>query len=428
MIILWENYYLAFNDGVVLTYFSARDTDPQTDVDHDEDDEPVVRRSNRLAKVNHGPSSHILDEDDELPQNNNHDNNNSQDVSNVEDDFMSDQDNSRRYHLRSKKRLVSYAQKKLDHDLSDFDTPDQRRSYTLRPRTEPKDYRVRIPLYEASPKKSENRRRQQSSRFNMRRFGEGGFMNAFNFGGRFDSLLMGPMLGEDSDDDDTKQQDSHRDNIRVARLNATGPLNRSRPNDVDRLLLSGKPQLNSGKTLADTDPLAIDTSIDFSSVGGLDDHIKQLKEMVLLPLLYPEVFAKFNIAPPRGVLFHGPPGTGKTLLARALANACSTEQNKVAFFMRKGADVLSKWVGESERQLKALFEQARLVQPAIIFFDEIDGLAPVRSAKQDQIHSSIVATLLALMDGLENRGQVIVIGATNRYGRFFEEYFFVLTV
>jgi SpoVK/Ycf46/Vps4 family AAA+-type ATPase len=98
---------------------------------------------------------------------------------------------------------------------------------------------------------------------------------------------------------------------------------------------------------------------------------------------------------------------GKTLLARALATACSTETQKVAFFMRKGADVLSKWVGESERQLKLLFEQAKLMQPAIIFFDEMDGLAPVRSAKQDQIHSSIVTTLLALMDGLDNRGDLI---------------------
>jgi SpoVK/Ycf46/Vps4 family AAA+-type ATPase len=82
--------------------------------------------------------------------------------------------------------------------------------------------------------------------------------------------------------------------------------------------------------------------------------------------------------------------------------------------MRKGADVLSKWVGEAERQLRLLFEEAQRHQPAIIFFDEIDGLAPVRSSKQDQIHNSIVSTLLALMDGLDARGQVVVIGATNR--------------
>jgi len=104
--------------------------------------------------------------------------------------------------------------------------------------------------------------------------------------------------------------------------------------------------------------------------------------------------------------------------------------------MRKGADCLSKWVGEAERQLRLLFEEARNCQPSIIFFDEIDGLAPVRSSKQDQIHASIVSTLLALMDGMDGRGQVIVIGATNRPdavdpalrrpGRFDREFYFGL--
>ncbi|KAK9353937.1 hypothetical protein V1523DRAFT_172921 [Lipomyces doorenjongii] len=188
--------------------------------------------------------------------------------------------------------------------------------------------------------------------------------------------------------------------------------------------------------LSDTDPLGVDMNIDFSAVGGLDDHINQLKEMVALPLMYPEVFQRFKVTPPRGVLFHGPPGTGKTLLARALAASCSTEGQKISFYMRKGADALSKWVGEAERQLRLLFEEARNTQPSIIFFDEIDGLAPVRSSKQEQIHASIVSTLLALMDGMDNRGQVIVIGATNRPdsidpalrrpGRFDREFYFPL--
>lgn len=125
----------------------------------------------------------------------------------------------------------------------------------------------------------------------------------------------------------------------------------------------------------------------------------------------------------------------KTLTARALANSlCASDSTglsgpsgsittpggatgqprKVSFFMRKGADCLSKWLGEGERQLRLLFEQAKRYEPSIIFFDEIDGLAPVRSVKQDQIHASIVSTLLALMDGLDSRGQVVVIGATNR--------------
>lgn len=188
--------------------------------------------------------------------------------------------------------------------------------------------------------------------------------------------------------------------------------------------------------LSDTDPLGVDMNIDFSAVGGLDGYIDQLKEMVALPLLYPELYQNFGITPPRGVLFHGPPGTGKTLMARALAASCSTPTRKITFFMRKGADCLSKWVGEAERQLRLLFEEAKNQQPSIIFFDEIDGLAPVRSSKQEQIHASIVSTLLALMDGMDNRGQVIVIGATNRPdsvdpalrrpGRFDREFYFPL--
>jgi SpoVK/Ycf46/Vps4 family AAA+-type ATPase len=189
-------------------------------------------------------------------------------------------------------------------------------------------------------------------------------------------------------------------------------------------------------TLADVDPMSLDRSIRFCHVGGLESHIRCLKEMVVFPMLYREVFEKFHIQPPKGVLFHGPPGTGKTLIARALANECSQGDRKVSFFMRKGADCLSKWVGESERQLRLLFEQAYQKRPSIIFFDEIDGLAPVRSSKQDQIHASIVSTLLALMDGLDNRGEIIVIGATNRIdaidpalrrpGRFDRELYFPL--
>ncbi|KAF8173780.1 hypothetical protein K438DRAFT_1849984 [Mycena galopus ATCC 62051] len=188
--------------------------------------------------------------------------------------------------------------------------------------------------------------------------------------------------------------------------------------------------------LADADPLGVNQNVTFDEVGGLDDHIHALKEMTLLPLLYPEVFQQFRVTPPRGVLFHGPPGTGKTLLARALAASCRTGGRQITFFMRKGADILSKWVGEAERQLRLLFEEARAHQPSIIFFDEIDGLAPVRSSKQDQIHASIVATLLALMDGMDGRGSVVVIGATNRPdaldpalrrpGRFDREFYFGL--
>ncbi|KAH8874618.1 ATPase family AAA domain-containing protein 2 [Schistosoma japonicum] len=201
--------------------------------------------------------------------------------------------------------------------------------------------------------------------------------------------------------------------------------------------------------LADIEPMSIDSSVGFEQVGGHEKHILALKESIILPLMYPEVFSKFNVDPPRGVLFSGPPGTGKTLLARALANECSRlaqsttndtikhqHRRPIAFFMRKGADCLSKWVGESERQLRLLFDQAYRMRPSVIFFDEIDGLAPVRSSKQDQIHSSIVSTLLSLMDGLDNRAEVVIIGATNRPdaidpalrrpGRFDREFIFTL--
>ncbi|KAJ1727170.1 TAT-binding protein-like protein 7, AAA ATPase, partial [Coemansia biformis] len=158
------------------------------------------------------------------------------------------------------------------------------------------------------------------------------------------------------------------------------------------------------------------SAVSFEDVGGLDEYIRSLKEMVVLPLVYPEIYGSFGIRPPRGVLFHGPPGTGKTLLARALSQSCQAQDGgqTIAFFMRRGADCLSKWVGDAERQLRVLFEQARAFQPSIIFFDELDGLAPARSARQDQVHTSVVATLLALMDGVDDRGQVVVIGATNR--------------
>ncbi|KAL6512111.1 hypothetical protein OROGR_021708 [Orobanche gracilis] len=192
----------------------------------------------------------------------------------------------------------------------------------------------------------------------------------------------------------------------------------------------------SSKGGADIQPVQIDETVSFDEIGGLSEYIDALKEMVFFPLLYSDFFASYNITPPRGVLLCGPPGTGKTLIARALACSASKSGRKVSFYMRKGADVLSKWVGEAERQLKLLFEEAQKNQPSIIFFDEIDGLAPVRSSKQEQIHNSIVSTLLALMDGLDSRGQVVLIGATNRVdaidgalrrpGRFDREFNFPL--
>lgn len=252
---------------------------------------------------------------------------------------------------------------------------------------------------------------------------------------------QGGVDSDSSDDEGTRQPGGVGGAVGMTPTTA-GPLNIfPQTHNSDPAQGTGGTPANLGKikdrqALADADPLGVDQNVNFDSVGGLQGHIDQLKEMVALPLLYPEIFMRFKITPPRGVLFHGPPGTGKTLLARALATSVSSQGRKVTFYMRKGADALSKWVGEAERQLRLLFDEARKNQPSIIFFDEIDGLAPVRSSKQEQIHASIVSTLLALMDGMDGRGQVIVIGATNRPdsidpalrrpGRFDREFYFPL--
>ncbi|GLJ11491.1 hypothetical protein SUGI_0168810 [Cryptomeria japonica] len=215
-----------------------------------------------------------------------------------------------------------------------------------------------------------------------------------------------------------------------------GPVGSSLWMHVGNTNFGAQPTKPSSKGGADIQPLQVDETVSFDNIGGLSNHIDALKEMVFFPLLYPDFFANYHISPPRGVLLCGPPGTRKMLISRALACAASKVGQKVNFYMQKGADVLSKWVGEAEQQLKLLFEEAQRNQPSIIFFDEIDGLAPVRSSKQEQIHNSIVSTLLALMDGLDSRGQLVLIGVTNRIdaidgalrrpGRFDREFVFSL--
>ncbi|KAF0326384.1 Tat-binding 7 [Colletotrichum sp. SAR11_59] len=272
----------------------------------------------------------------------------------------------------------------------------------------------------------------------------------FGGGGGAGSILAGPWgtgaaggVDSDSSDDEMGGRSGAAGNVGMTPTSAAAPggllPGLAQPVGGEGAGVGATPnvgKVKNTKALADADPLGVDLNVDFNQVGGLQGHIDQLKEMVQLPLLYPELFQKFHVTPPRGVLFHGPPGTGKTLLARALANSVGIGGRKITFYMRKGADALSKWVGEAEKQLRLLFEEARRTQPSIIFFDEIDGLAPVRSSKQEQIHASIVSTLLALMDGMDGRGQVIVIGATNRPdnidpalrrpGRFDREFYFPL--
>jgi transitional endoplasmic reticulum ATPase len=149
-----------------------------------------------------------------------------------------------------------------------------------------------------------------------------------------------------------------------------------------------------------------DTS--FQDVGGLGEAISKVKEVVQLPLKHPEIFYRLGIDPPRGVLLHGPSGTGKTLIARAVAG-----ETGCYFKAISGTEIMDKYYGESEAKLRAAFEEAYQHAPAIIFIDEIDALAPRRDTSEGDVEKRVTAQLLALMDGMEDRGHVIVLAATN---------------
>ncbi|ELZ24959.1 cell division control protein 48/AAA family ATPase [Halosimplex carlsbadense 2-9-1] len=149
--------------------------------------------------------------------------------------------------------------------------------------------------------------------------------------------------------------------------------------------------------------------ITYEDIGGLDDELEQVREMIELPMRHPELFETLGIEPPKGVLLHGPPGTGKTLMAKAVANEIDAYFTDIS-----GPEIMSKYYGESEEQLREIFDEAEENSPAIVFIDEIDSIAPKRGETQGDVERRVVAQLLSLMDGLESRGQVIVIGATNR--------------
>jgi transitional endoplasmic reticulum ATPase len=153
----------------------------------------------------------------------------------------------------------------------------------------------------------------------------------------------------------------------------------------------------------------LSTNVTYEDIGGLHEQIQKIREMVELPLRYPELFQKLGIDPPKGVLLYGPPGCGKTLLAKAVAT--EAEAN---FFLINGPEIMNKYYGETEAKLREIFRKAEEEAPSIIFIDEIDAIAPKRSEVTGEVEKRVVAQLLALMDGLESRGQVIVIGATNR--------------
>ena len=149
--------------------------------------------------------------------------------------------------------------------------------------------------------------------------------------------------------------------------------------------------------------------VTYEDIGGLEEEIRKVREMIELPMKHPELFVRLGVEAPKGVLLHGPPGTGKTLLAKALAN-----ETNAYFITLTGPEIMSKFYGESEERLREKFKEAEENAPSIILIDEIDSIAPKREEVTGEVERRIVAQLLALMDGLESRGKVVVLGATNR--------------
>lgn len=147
----------------------------------------------------------------------------------------------------------------------------------------------------------------------------------------------------------------------------------------------------------------------YEDIGGLGDEIMRVREMIEMPMKHPELFAHLNIEPPKGVILYGPPGTGKTLIAKAVAN-----ESGASFHYIAGPEIVGKFYGESEERLRKIFEEATQEAPSVIFIDEIDSIAPKRENVTGEVERRVVAQLLTLLDGMEERGQVVVIGATNR--------------
>ena len=191
--------------------------------------------------------------------------------------------------------------------------------------------------------------------------------------------------------------------IRVA---STQPSGTVVVNDSTEVQISQKPaeQIRETSTGGEEGP-----SITYEDIGGLDRELEQVREMIELPMRHPELFSRLGIDPPKGVLLHGPPGTGKTLIAKAVANEIDA-----SFHTISGPEIMSKYYGESEEQLREIFEEAEEEAPAIVFMDELDSIAPKREETSGDVERRVVAQLLSLMDGLDERGQVVVIGATNR--------------
>jgi len=176
-----------------------------------------------------------------------------------------------------------------------------------------------------------------------------------------------------------------------------------------------QPVIITENTEVSLNPKAVDLSeeripeITYEDIGGLSEEIKKIREMVEIPMKHPEIFQKLGIEPSKGVLLHGPPGTGKTLLAKAVAT-----ESDAHFILLNGPEIMSKFYGESEKKIRDIFEEAEKTAPTIIFIDEIDAIAPKREDVMGEVERRVVSQILTVMDGLKSRGNVIVIGATNR--------------
>lgn len=179
--------------------------------------------------------------------------------------------------------------------------------------------------------------------------------------------------------------------------------------DGTEITISEKPAEQIHEGASGTGGAGGSPNITYEDIGGLDRELEQVREMIELPMRHPELFQQLGIEPPKGVLLHGPPGTGKTLMAKAVASEVDA-----SFHTISGPEIMSKYYGESEEQLREMFEEAEENAPAIVFIDELDSIAPKRAETSGDVERRVVAQLLSLMDGLEERGQVIVIGATNR--------------
>jgi transitional endoplasmic reticulum ATPase len=188
------------------------------------------------------------------------------------------------------------------------------------------------------------------------------------------------------------------------KIAATQPSGTVVINDSTEVKLSQKPAEQIRDTAAEGSP-----DVTYEDIGGLEGELEQVREMIELPMRHPELFKRLGIEPPKGVLLHGPPGTGKTLIAKAVANEIDAHFETIS-----GPEIMSKYYGESEEQLREVFDEAEENAPAIVFIDELDSIAPKRSEAGGDVERRVVAQLLSLMDGLEARGDVVVIGATNR--------------